>query len=154
METKALQQRALGFDKFYYGEAHINCRQPHIHTSIRDTHPINPETLGWSTGWTDAHGTPIYSGDITEMTIPDGTTRRFVVEFGSQKRMLVSQEGFIHDGNPVEIVGFYFNWKGHKLFPSVYDDMADYKRMTVIGNIWNDKKLLEENWNDEEGGAQ
>ena len=107
---------------------------------------IDPETLGQYTGLKDKDGNEIYEGDIVELTIPDGSTRRFVVEFVERdRRELRPLDDFEQETeNIIEINGWGFNWNGYKLFPSVIDGKPDYERMKVVGNIYENPDLIED----------
>lgn len=92
-----------------------------------------------STGLKDCNGKEIYEGDILRLTIPDGSTRHFVVEWATEDRKLMPLSGFEHDGNDICISGWCFNWDGHRLYPSVIDGTPDNERMTIVGNIFESK---------------
>lgn len=90
----------------------------------------------------DCNGNKIFEGDILRLTIPNGSIRLFVVEWAEEDRKLMPLGGFEHDGNPVRISGWCFNWKGFHLYPTVIDGISDNEKMTVIGNIHDNPELL------------
>ena len=94
------------------------------------------------TGVNDCNGEKIFEGDILRLTIPDGSTRHFVVEWATEDRKLMPLSGFEHDGNDIRISGWCFNWEGHRLYPSVIDGVSDSERMEIIGNIHDNPELL------------
>lgn len=94
------------------------------------------------TGLKDCNGKEIYEGDILRFRVPDGTIRYFVVEWASEDRILRPLSNFVHDGNPVRINGWCFNWQGHFLYPSVIDGIPDNEKMTIVGNIYNNPELM------------
>ena len=95
------------------------------------------------TGLKDKNGKKIFEGDILRLTIPDGSTRHFVVEWANEDRTLKPLNGFQHDGNPIRISGWCFNWNGHHLYPTVMDGVPDNERMEIVGNIHDNPDLLE-----------
>ena len=94
------------------------------------------------TGLKDCNGKEIFEGDILRLTIPDGFTRHFVVEWANEDRTLKPLNGFQHDGNPIRISGWCFNWNGHRLYPTVMDGVPDNERMEIVGNIHDNPGLL------------
>ena len=103
---------------------------------------VNSDTIGQYTGLKDKDRKDIYEGDILRLTIPDGSTRHFVVEWANEDRTLKPLNGFQHDGNPIRISGWCFNWKGHRLYSTVMDGVPDNERMTIVGNIHDNPELL------------
>ena len=95
------------------------------------------------TGLKDCNGKEIFEGDILCLTIPDGSTRHFVVEWPNEDRTLKPMNGFQHDGNPIRISGWCFNWNGHRLYPTVMDGVPDNERMEIVGNIHDNPDLLQ-----------
>ena len=95
------------------------------------------------TGLKDCNGKEIFEGDILCLTIPDGSTRHFVVEWANEDRTLKPMNGFQHDGNPIRISGWCFNWNGHRLYPTVMDGVPDNERMEIVGNIHDNPDLLQ-----------
>lgn len=105
---------------------------------------VDPNTVSQFTGMKDKDGNEIYENDILELTIPDGSTRRFVVKFASENRDLWPLEGFdTENRNTICINGWSFVWKDFVLFPSVIDGIPDNERMTIIGNTYDNPELLE-----------
>lgn len=94
------------------------------------------------TGLKDKNGNKIFEGDIVQLTIPDGTIRLFVVEWAEEDRKLISLSGFEHDGNPVRICGWCFNWNGFHLYPTVIDGIPDNEKMTIVGNVHDNPELI------------
>lgn len=107
-------------------------------------HPtqVSPSTVGQYTGLKDKNGKEIYERDILRLTMPDGSTRHFVVEWATEDRKLMPLSGFEHDGNDIRISGWCFNWEGHRLYPSVIDGVSDNERMEIVGNIHDNPELL------------
>lgn len=103
---------------------------------------VQENTIGQYTGMLDCKGNKIFEGDILRLTIPDDTIRYFLVEWASENRMLMPLDGFKHDGNPVCISGWCFNWQGHRLYPSVIDGIHDNERMCIVGNVYDNPDLL------------
>ena len=103
---------------------------------------VNPDSVGQYTGLKDCNGKEIYEGDILRLTIPDGSTRHFVVEWAEEDRKLMPLNGFEHDGNDVRISGWCFNWNGYRLYPTVIDGIPDNEVMTIIGNVYDNLEIL------------
>lgn len=100
-------------------------------------------SIGQYTGLKDKNGTKIFEGDILRLTIPDGSTRHFVVEWANEDRTLKPLNDFQHDGNPIRISAWCFNWNGHRLYPTVMDGVPDNERMTIVGNIHDNPRTAE-----------
>ena len=107
-----------------------------------DLYAVRPDTIGQYTGLRDKNGKKIFEGDILRLTIPDGSTRHFVVEWANRNRLLMPLGGFEHDGNAVRISGWCFNWDGHRLYPSFRAGVPDNERMEIVGNIHDNPDLL------------
>lgn len=134
--------KAIKNGEWVSGELHLKTFPPYIQMSMLETAHIDVETIGQFTGWRDKNDKPIFEGDILSLIIPDGSPRLFVVEWHQQLRHLKSLKDFVDDGNAVEIAGWCFRWGNNLLFPSHIGHVSDYKRMEVIGNIYDNPELL------------
>lgn len=105
---------------------------------------VEPESVDQSTGLKDKDDKEIYEGDIVRLPVSDSSVRHFVVEWANENRKLMSLDGFEHDGNPISISGWCFNWCGYRLYPSVIDGVLDTERMVVIGNIHDNPELIKQ----------
>lgn len=135
--AKSVEGHNIG--EWVFGDLHIRSAFPHIHTDVGTRCKIDPNTIGQFTGLCDKNGKMVYEGDVLRLTIPDGSIRYFSVEWAEEKRTLMPLRGFEHDGNPVRISGWCFNWNGHRLYPSVIDGVFDNERMEIVGNIHENK---------------
>ena len=134
--------KAIDDGRWVSGELHTMTHRPHIHINALEKADIDPDTIGEYTGWRDKNDKPIFEGDILSLIIPDGTARLFVVEWKNQLRHLKPLKGFIDDNTPVEISGWCFRWGQHHLLPSYIGHQPDYKRMEIVGNIYDNANLL------------
>ena len=136
--------------KWIYGYYFVNRGEPFIVDDGIVTNPfmnaddfmVSVNTVGQYTGMKDSKGNKIYEGDIVQLTISNGTIRIFVVEWAEEDRKLIPLDGFEHDGNPVRICGWCFNWNGFRLYPTVIDGIPDNEKMTIVGNIYDNPELL------------
>lgn len=130
--------KSLNTGQWLYGDLrHDNVRR---RTYIE--YEVDPKTVGQYTGLNDKNGKKIYEGDILRFTVPDGTTRHFTIEWADEDRILKSLS-FVHDGNPVRISGWCFNWNGNHLYPTVVEGVPDNEVMEVVGNIYDNPELFE-----------
>lgn len=103
---------------------------------------VHSDTVGQYTGLNDVKGNKIFEGDILRLIIPDGSTRHFIVEWANEDRTLKPLNVFQHDGNPIRISGWCFNWNGHRLYPTVIDGVPDNEAMEIVGNVHDNPDLL------------
>lgn len=103
---------------------------------------INSDSIGQYTGLKDKNGKEIYEGDVLRLTVPDGSTRYFIVEWATEDRKLMPLSGFVHDGNDIRISGWCFNWNGYRLYPTVIGDVPDNEVMEIVGNVTDNPELL------------
>lgn len=153
--NREIKFRAKGFGKWHYGSyvhfdkkptngcCNINYKDFIVANGDEHYFPITElSSVGQYTGLKDKNGNKIFEGDIVQLTIPDGTIRLFVVEWAEEDRKLISLSGFEHDGNPVRICGWCFNWNGFHLYPTVIDGIPDNEKMTIVGNVHDNPELI------------
>jgi uncharacterized phage protein (TIGR01671 family) len=106
---------------------------------------VSPDTVGQFTGLKDKNDKEIYEGDITELVLPNGEARRFVVAIETVVREVVSHPDFDEPTATVAITGVVFRWRGFELFPYIDENgRHDNENMQIIGNIYENPELLEE----------
>ena len=131
MNRYICRAKAVEDGRWVQGEPHTMSSHPHIHVSALESVRINPNTLGMFTGWRDKNGNPIFEDDILALTIPDGTTRLFIVEWQRQVRHLKSLKDFVPDYYRMEIVGNVYD-NTDLLEPGAEEQFKSYREL--IGN--------------------
>ena len=111
--------------EWVYGELHLNCRIPHIHTDKRNSNPIDSATIGQYTGLVDRNGREIYEGDFI---FHEDSTWGGVVQWHHNGYF------FINDsyGKKYQRCDSYRS----------LGDMLDGRPLIVVGNIYDNKELL------------
>lgn len=104
---------------------------------------VDSNTVCQYTGMKDKHKMKIFDHDILKFIVPDGTIRYFVVEWCANDRKLMPLSGFEHDGHEVRINGWCFVWNGYALYPTVIDGIPDNEVMEIVGNIYDNPELIE-----------
>lgn len=105
---------------------------------------VIPSTVCQYTGLTDKKGKKIWENDITKLILPDGEVRYLKVSFKKIIREVLCHPDFYDDVARVEIHGICFEWNGYDLFPCVDENgVSDISKMEVVGNIFDNPKLLE-----------
>ena len=121
-EIKFRAKRLYGND-FVYGDLHIKCSSPHIHTKKVCTFRIKISTIGQFTGLYDKNGTEIYEGDIIKAkTYFYGKEKEIIYEIKFDDD--IENDSF---GEPLTI--------GYCLLGSEYE---------VIGNIYDNPEIIKE----------
>lgn len=113
-----------------------------IGTPDGEFYEINPATLGEETDYTDRHGKPIYTGDITTLKV-DGKVREFVVDRATIDREYNTLPGFEGKTVKVRLSGVVvFRWidsEGiiHQLLPCVDDTLGacDCHFMEIVDTV-------------------
>lgn len=113
-----------------------------IGTPDGEFYEINPATLGEETDYTDRHGKPIYTGDITTLKV-DGEVREFVVDRATVDREYNTLPGFEGKTVKVRLSGVVvFRWidsEGiiHQLLPCVDDTLGacDCHFMKIVDTV-------------------
>lgn len=142
-DSNIYRAKAIDDGRWVSGELHTMSFRPHIHVSPIEKVDIDIATASKYTGWNDKKNKPIYEGDILAMVLPDNSSSRlFVVEWQHQVRHLKPLDGFEDDGTPVEITGWCFRLGCHRLLPSYIGHVGDYRRMEVVGNIYDNPGMI------------
>lgn len=113
-----------------------------IGTPDGEFYEINPATLGEETDYTDRHGKPIYTGDITTLKV-DGEVREFVVDRATVDREYNTLPGFEGETVKVRLSGVVvFRWidsEGiiHQLLPCVDNTLGacDCHFMEIVDTV-------------------
>ena len=106
---------------FVYGDLHLKCKHPHIHTDSLSKYWIDVDTIGQFTGLYDKNGTEIYEGDIIKTkTYFYGKEKEIIYEIKFDDD--IENDSF---GEPLTI--------GYCLLGSEYE---------VIGNIYDNPELM------------
>ena len=106
---------------------------------------VDETSVGQYTGLKDVKNKEIYEGDICKLITSVGEERFFEVKYGTVNRYIESYD-YAPNVNLCAITGFYFEYlKDYKLYPSVINSIPDNERMEVVGNIYENPQLLEEN---------
>ena len=126
---RTIKFRAKSFEsEWVYGDLHLNCKFPHIHTQERRSIPIDTTTIGQFTGLYDKNGKEIYEGNIVRSTI----CTEFVYEVAYNDKRFASfglhrkQDAFMH----------YFG------------EAIEAEECEVIGNVFDNSDLIEKGDND------
>ena len=99
-----------------------------------EEYEVIPETVGQFTGLTDKNGNKIFEGDIISATALDTEgEQRAVVCFGN----------FIDENNDDEYIGFFIEFDSIKTTVTQLSMEECKNRIEVIGNIYDNKELLE-----------
>ena len=99
-----------------------------------EEYEVIPETVGQFTGLTDKNGNKIFEGDIISATALDTEEeQRAVVCFGN----------FIDENNDDEYIGFFIEFDSIKTTITQLSMEECKNRIEVIGNIYDNKELLE-----------
>lgn len=124
--NREIKFRAKHGKEWVYGDLHLLSKMEHIHTDPFTKKSINIETIGQYTGLKDKNGKEIYEGDII---------RSFDSNDDAILHYIVWEEA--------RFVALY---KGRcfRSKCSLRQDWLDEFDKEVIGNIYDDPKLLEQ----------
>lgn len=104
---------------------------------------VDSNTIGQYTGMIDKNKNKIFEGDILKHILSDGTIVYFIIKWCTISRKLMPIKGFIYDDNEVQLNGWTFIWKKFALYPSIIDNIPDNERMEIVGNIYDNPELVE-----------
>lgn len=104
--------------------------------------PVDPDTIGQSTGWIDSDKRRIYAGDFVEIICRSGFMDKYLIWFNEEKNCLcaINILGIQFDGKNYRNPSRYIPWSdfcGIMLDP--YDEIESIK---ILGNIYNDPEFL------------
>lgn len=138
--------KSVGNGEWVYGDLHLRCLKPHIHTEVLDgtmlslKYNIISDTIGQFTGLHDRNGKEVYEGDIVSGDNEQvDKSILLVVKYGIVKRHIQGEKL-----NLCLIPCFYFEEIESKcpLFP-ILDYPDKPHGMVVVGNIYDNPELLE-----------
>lgn len=110
---------------------------------LSEDEEVDPSTISQSTGFKDSNGKKIFEGDIVEFK--GAYTDRYLIWWIGEMNMM---DAIPLDG--IEFNGYdYWNGKYPRFTYSDFclmmqDPLGDFKEIKVIGNIYDNPKLLEE----------
>lgn len=118
--------RAKHGKEWVYGDLHLLSKIPHIHTDPFTKKSINTETIGQYTGLKDKNGKEIYEGDIIRSFDSNGEAILHCIVW--------------------EEARFVALYKGRNFSSKCFlkQDWLDEFEKEVIGNIYDNKNLLDE----------
>jgi len=128
--------------KWVYGDLHVLCDKPHIHTEVT-SFPfagqrafVEKDTIGQFTGLRDKNGREIYEGDIVRKT---ETTYRMtdlgVVRYSNEEAKFVLHVTDKYGEYNFSFVKDFQSQDGHATVPC-------HNEYEVIGNVYDDKELI------------
>lgn len=125
--------KSVGNGEWVYGDLHLRCLKPHIHTEVLDgtmlslKYNVIPDTIGQFTGLEEKNGNEIYEDDIMQITT-NIDKYLFKVTWNEELgAWCLMMKGDIKEG--VKPLG---EWLGEY-----------WDKIEVIGNIYDNPELME-----------
>ena len=109
-----------------YGEPHLRCEHPHIHTCA-GRHFIDPKTVGQYIGINDSKGRAIYEGDVLE----------YYNEITKKSHI----SGHVVYNDHAAAFNVVNPKNGQYLYIKPTEDGID-KTLTIIGNVYDNPEYL------------